>query len=77
MAAYGTHAHLPSIIRLTSLFAYLELDVTPLKHRGIFISLMDLSSLINIWVGQACVCFALSAEIECFLGFSIMILVGI
>ncbi|KAG0071481.1 hypothetical protein BGZ89_010495 [Linnemannia elongata] len=30
-------------------------DVTPLKHRGIFISLMDLSSLINIWVGQAIV----------------------
>ncbi|KAG0248708.1 hypothetical protein BGZ95_007889 [Linnemannia exigua] len=31
-------------------------DVTPLKHRGTFIALMDLSSLINIWVGQACVC---------------------
>ncbi|KAG0083199.1 hypothetical protein BGZ93_001988 [Podila epicladia] len=30
-------------------------DVTPLRHRGIFISLMDLSSLINIWVGQAIV----------------------
>ncbi|KAG0257359.1 hypothetical protein BGZ95_005272, partial [Linnemannia exigua] len=28
-------------------------DVTPLKNRAIFISLMDLSHLINIWVGQA------------------------
>ncbi|KAF9540933.1 hypothetical protein EC957_003622 [Mortierella hygrophila] len=27
-------------------------DVTPLRYRGIFISLVDLSSLINIWVGQ-------------------------
>ncbi|KAF9585772.1 hypothetical protein BGW38_000820, partial [Lunasporangiospora selenospora] len=29
--------------------------VTPLKHRGIFIGLMDLSNVINIWVGQAVV----------------------
>ncbi|KAF9972251.1 hypothetical protein BGZ73_004655 [Actinomortierella ambigua] len=28
-------------------------DVTPLKHRAIFIGLMDLSNAINIWVGQA------------------------
>ncbi|KAF9119631.1 hypothetical protein BGX30_003728 [Mortierella sp. GBA39] len=30
-------------------------DVTPLRHRGIFISLVDLSNLINIWVGQVLV----------------------
>ncbi|KAF9920054.1 hypothetical protein FBU30_010215 [Linnemannia zychae] len=30
-------------------------DVTPLKHRGTFISVLDLTNLINIWVGQAVV----------------------
>ncbi|KAG0224326.1 hypothetical protein BGW42_005180 [Actinomortierella wolfii] len=30
-------------------------DVAPLKNRGIFISLMDLSNVVNLWVGQAIV----------------------
>ncbi|KAF9176869.1 hypothetical protein BGZ51_008898 [Haplosporangium sp. Z 767] len=39
----------------TCLQSVIIADVTPLKHRGTFIALMDLSNLINIWVGQALV----------------------
>ncbi|KAF9905557.1 hypothetical protein EC991_001587 [Linnemannia zychae] len=37
----------------TCLQSVIIADVTPLKHRGLFIALMDLSNVINIWVGQA------------------------